>query len=119
MEEARQAFARIVKDGNRAGEVIARIRALVKKSPPQQNRLDINETILEVVFLAGSEVHKNRISLQTQLSNDLPPILADRIQLQQVVLNLVKNAIEAVTGVIEGPRELLVSSGKDESQGVI
>jgi PAS domain S-box-containing protein len=119
LEEARQAFARIVKDGNRAGEVIARIRALVKKSPLQQDPLDINETIQEVVFLAGSEVHKNRISLQTQLSPDLPRILGDRIQLQQVILNLIKNAVEAMSTVSKGPRELLVSSGKDESKGVL
>jgi signal transduction histidine kinase/ligand-binding sensor domain-containing protein len=119
MEEVRQALGRIIKDGNRAGEVIARIRALVKKSPPRKDWLDINETIQEVVFLTGSEVHKSGISLQTQLSNDLPPILADRIQLQQVILNLIKNAVEAMSTVSDAPRELLVSSGKDESKGVL
>jgi signal transduction histidine kinase len=119
MEEARQALGRIVKDGNRAGEVIGRIRALVKKAPPQKDWLDINEVILEVVSLTSSEVHKNGISLQTQLSNDLSPIQGDRIQLQQVILNLIKNAVEAMSGVAEGPRELRVSSGKDESQGVL
>jgi PAS domain S-box-containing protein len=119
LEEARQALGRIVKDGSRAGEVIARIRALVKKSPPQQDRLDINETIQEIILLTDTEVHRNRISLQTQLANDLPPILGDRIQLQQVVLNLIKNAVEAMSAVNDGPRELRVSSGKDESKGVL
>ncbi len=119
MEEARQALGRIVKDGNRAGEVLGRIRALVKKSPPQKDRLDINETILELILLTDAEVRSNRISLQTQLSKGLPPILGDRIQLQQVVLNLIKNAIEAMTEASDGPRELLVSSGKDGSKGVL
>jgi PAS domain S-box-containing protein len=119
MEEARQALGRIVKDGNRAGEVIARIRALVEKSPPRKDRLNINETILEVVFLTTSEVNENRISVQTELSNDLPLILGDRIQLQQVILNLIKNAVEAMSAVGDGPRELLVSSRKDESKGVL
>ncbi len=119
MEETRQALGRIVKDGNRAGEVIARIRALVEKSPPRKDWLKINETILEVVFLTASEVNENRISVQTQLSNDLPLILGDRIQLQQVILNLIKNAVEAMSAVSDGPRELLVSSGKDESKGVL
>jgi C4-dicarboxylate-specific signal transduction histidine kinase len=73
LEEARQALGRIIKDGNRAGEVIARIRSLVKKSPTQKDRLDINETIREVVFLADSDVHKNGISLRTRLSSDLRP----------------------------------------------
>jgi signal transduction histidine kinase len=81
--------------------------------------LSINETILEVVFLTASEVNENRISVQTQLSNDLPLILGDRIQLQQVILNLIKNAVEAMSAVSDGPRELLVSSGKNESQGVL
>jgi PAS domain S-box-containing protein len=119
VEEARRALGRIVRDGNRAGEVIARIRALVKKSPPRKDWLNVNETILEVVFLTGSEVQENRVLVQTQLSNDLPLILADRIQLQQVILNLIKNAIEAMTGVSEGSRKLLVSSGEDKSKGVL
>ena len=89
LEEARQALGRIVRDGNRAGEVIARIRALVKKSPPQQDRLDINQTIQEIILLTDAEVRRNRIWLQTQLSRHLPPILGDRIQLQQVILNLI------------------------------
>ena len=119
LEEARQSATLIIADGHRASEIVGRIRALVKKSPPRKDWLDINEIILEVVALARSEAQKNRVSLQTQLSSDLPLILGDRIQLQQVILNLIINAIEAMSGVGEGPRELQVSSGKDDSQGTL
>jgi PAS domain S-box-containing protein len=106
LEEARRSAERVIADGHRAGEIIGRIRALAKKAPAQKDWLDLNHAIGEVVALARSELQKNRVSLQTQLSNDLPRILADRIQLQQVILNLLINAIEAVSGVSEGPREL-------------
>jgi PAS domain S-box-containing protein len=119
LEEARQSAALIIADGHRAGEIISRIRALVKKAPPRKDWVNINETILEVIALARSEVHRNRVSLQTQLSSDVPLVLGDRIQLQQVVLNLIINAIEAMSEISEGPRELLVSSKKDDSQGVL
>jgi PAS domain S-box-containing protein len=119
LDEAREAVSRIIKDGNRASEVVGRIRALVKKSPPRKNRLNINQIILEVIALAHNEVHRNRVSLQTQLSDDLPLVLADRIQLQQVILNLIINGIEAMSGVRDGARELLVSAGRHNSNGVI
>jgi two-component system sensor kinase FixL len=118
LEEARKSGALIIADGHRASEIIGRIRALVKKSPPRKDRLDINETILEVIALTRSEAQKNRVSLKTQLSSDLPLILGDRVQLQQVTLNLIINAIEAMSGAGEGPRELQVGSEKDDSQGV-
>ena len=119
LEEARQSAALIIADGHRAGEIISRIRALVKKAPPRKDWVNINEAIQEVIALARSEVHRNRVSLQTQLSSDVPLVLGDRIQLQQVILNLLINAIEAMSGVGEGPRELLVSSKKDDLQGVV
>jgi two-component system, LuxR family, sensor kinase FixL len=119
LDEARAAVERIIHDGHRASEVIGRVRALVKKSPPRKDWLDINETILEVIALARSDVHGNRVALQTNLSDDVPLMLGDRIQLQQVILNLIVNAIEAVSGVSDGPREILVSSGKYESNGVV
>ena len=119
LEEARQSAALVIADGHRAGEIINRIRALINKAPPQKDWLDINETIIEVIALARSEAQKNRVSLQSQLSSDLPLILADRIQLQQVILNLMINAIEAMNGINDAPRELLVSSAKDDSQGVL
>jgi len=117
--EARQTFERIIKAGSRASDVIGRIRALVKKAPVLKDRLDINETILEVVALTRSEGERHRVSLQTQLAGDLPLIPGDRIQLQQVILNLIVNALEAVSGVGEGPRELLITSGKDAAKGVL
>ena len=88
------------------------MRALAKKAPPQKDWLDLNQAIGEVIAIARSEMQRHRASLQTQLANDLPLIMGDRIQLQQVVLNLLVNAIEAMSGVIEGPRELWVSSQK-------
>jgi len=121
LAEARQSAARAIADGHRAGEIIARIRGLVKKAPPQKERLDINETIREVLALTQIEVQRNGIALETRLSDDvhyLPLILADRIQLQQVILNLMMNAIEAMAAVSEGPRELLIRSGTAESQQV-
>jgi PAS domain S-box-containing protein len=119
LEEARQSATLIIADGHRASEIINRIRVLAKKAPPRKDWLDINETVLEVIALASSEAQKNRVSLQTQLSSDLPLILGDRIQLQQVILNLIINAIEAMSAVSENPRELLIGSEKDESQGVL
>ena len=119
LEEARQSVSLVVSDGHRAGEIIGRIRALAKKTPSRKDWIDVNETILEVIALARSEVHSNGVSLQTRLGDDMPLILGDRIQLQQVILNLIINAIEAMSGVTENSRELVVRSGKDESQGVL
>src|SRR5271166_4065236 len=112
LDEAREAIRRIIRDGNRAGDVISRMRALFKKASKTKERLDINEAINEVVILAQSEGQRNRVSLQTKLANDLPLILGDRVQLQQVILNLLINAIEAMSAAGEGPRELWVSSEK-------
>jgi PAS domain S-box-containing protein len=115
LKEARQAFDFVVKSGIRAGEVIDRIRALVKKAPPQKDSLEINEVIVEVVALASREMEKNGISAQTQLAESLPAIQGDRVQLQQVILNLLINAIEAMSGMSEGPQELLISTTKTDS----
>jgi PAS domain S-box-containing protein len=112
LAEAREAIGRIIRDGNRAGDVISRMRALFKQASTTREQLDINEAIEEVVILAQSEVQRSRVSLQTRLANDLPLIMADKIQLQQVLLNLLMNAIEAMSEVGEGPRELWVSSEK-------
>jgi PAS domain S-box-containing protein len=119
VEEAREAFDRIIKAANRGNDVIDRIRALVKKAPPRKARLDINEIVLEVVALTRDEANGNRVALRPQLSSDVPPISADRIQLQQVVLNLIINAIEAMSSVSEGARQLWISTGRDASNGVL
>ena len=119
LEEVRQAFERIIKDGNRAGDVIGRVRNLIKKAPPRNDPLDVNEMLLEVVALTRGELPRNGVSLQTQLSEGLPLIHGDRVQLQQVILNLILNAIEAMSEVSEGSRELLVSTGNEQSGAVL
>ena len=110
LDEARDAISRIVRDGNRASDVIGRIRALVKKSATEQAHLDINEVIQEVLGLIQTEIRKNEVVLRMKLAPDLPRILGDRVQLQQVILNLVMNGIEAMNGVIERSRELWIRS---------
>jgi C4-dicarboxylate-specific signal transduction histidine kinase len=119
LEEVRQALGCIVKDGNRASDVIGRISALIKKAPPRKDGLAINEAILEVIALTRGEVVKNGVSLQTQLAEDLPLIQGDRVQLQQAILNLIINAIEAMSGVSERSRELLIGTRKDASDAVL
>jgi signal transduction histidine kinase len=89
LEEVRQALDAIIKDGHRASDVIGRIRALVKNVPPRHDQLDINEAIVEVIELARSELLRNGVSLQTELAKGLPLIRGDRIQLQQIILNLI------------------------------
>jgi signal transduction histidine kinase len=112
LDETREAIRRIIRDGKRADEIIGRIRALARKAPPQPGWLDLNQTIREITAMLRGELHRHRVSLQTQLANNLPALWGDRIQLQQVLLNLLMNGIEALSGVGEGPRELMVSSQK-------
>jgi PAS domain S-box-containing protein len=119
LEQARQALNRIFKNGNRASEVIGRMRALLKKAPLQEEDVDINDAILEVIALTRGEVTKNSISVRTQYAEGLPLIRGDRVQLQQVILNLIINAVEALSSVGEGPRELIISTGETESNGVL
>jgi len=99
LEKAQKAVERIVNDGKRASEVIGRVRDFAKRAPVQKRWLNINETILEIVTLTRSEAQRNHISLRTQLTDDLPLVLGDRIQLQQVILNLILNAVEAIFGM--------------------
>jgi PAS domain S-box-containing protein len=119
LEEARNAFDRIVKDGRRASGIIARIRDLLKKTSPREDRLEMNEAIREVVELTRGEAMKNGVSVRTELAEGLSLVHGDRIQLQQAILNLIINAIEAMCNVSEGARELLISTGKAESGGVL
>ena len=95
------------------------MRALLKKAPLHKEDVDINEAILEVIGLTRGEVTKNGISVQTQLAEGLPFIRGDRVQLQQVILNLIINAVEALSSVGEGPRELIISTAETESNGVL
>jgi two-component system, LuxR family, sensor kinase FixL len=119
LEKARLTIGRIIRDGQRASEVIGRIRTLVKKAPQRKVGVDVNEIILEVIGLTRNEIDRNRIFLKTQLSGVLPLVLGDRVQLQQVILNLIINSVEAMARLKDGPRDLLVSSARDEANGLV
>ena len=110
LEEAREAARDIVRDGKRAGEVIARIRALTKKAAASREKLDLNETIREVLALVGDEAKRKSVVIRTQFADDVFPVLGDQVQLQQVVLNLVMNAIEAMSSVGDRARELVITT---------
>jgi C4-dicarboxylate-specific signal transduction histidine kinase len=119
LEKVHGALGLIVEDGKRASNVIGGIRALIKKVPPRQACLDINEAIREVIALTRGEAVKTGVSVQMELADGLPLIYGDRVQLQQVILNLIINAIEAMSGVAETPRALLISTGQAEPGGVL
>ena len=119
LDEARDAVGRIIRDGNRAGEVIGRIRALVQKTDTEKVRLDINQTVQEVVILMQNEAVRKGVAIRMDLAADVPPVLGDRIQLQQVILNLVMNGIEAMDTVTDRPREMLIRSCQHESDQLL
>jgi PAS domain S-box-containing protein len=118
VEEAREAARRIVRDGKRAGEVIARIRALTNRAATPREKLDLNETIREVLALVGDEAKKGSVIIRTQFADNLSPVSGDRVQLQQVLLNLVMNAIEAMSSVDERARELVITTQNIEADQV-
>ncbi len=118
-EVLRRALEEIVADGSRASAVVARIRGFIKKEPVEKNSLDMNDVILEVLALAERELHENRVRLERQLTEALPLVLADRVQMQQVLLNLIMNGIEAMIPVTDQPRSLWVESRVDESGDVL
>ena len=119
LERARRSLERIAKDGRRASEVIDRIRALVQRHAPRRDAVDINETIGEAIALVRDEAHRKDVAVHTRLATGLPPVPGDRIQLQQVILNLIINAIEAMDEVEDRSRELLVECGADTPSGVV
>ncbi|MGO4885916.1 MAG: sensor histidine kinase [Bryobacteraceae bacterium] len=113
LEEAREAVGRIIAEGNRAGEIIRRIRALFKNSPLQKVPLNVNDLIQDIVALTQRELVRNGVALKMELETALPLVFGDRVQLQQVILNLVVNAIEAMSGATGRPRELQIRSERD------
>jgi PAS domain S-box-containing protein len=119
LDEVRDSLGRIVEDGMRAGNVIDGIRALIHKVPSRKDWFGLNEAILEMVVLTRSEVLKHGVSLQTQLAPGLPMVEGDRTQLQQVILNLILNAIEAMGGMDEGARELRINTETEAAGGVL
>ena len=118
LDEAREAIRRIIRDGNRAGDVVSRMRALFKKACTAMERVDINEAIEEVVILTQSEVRRNKVALRMELAADLPSVMGDRVQLQQVVVNLILNAIEAMSTVEDRARDLVIRTQRGEGDEV-
>jgi C4-dicarboxylate-specific signal transduction histidine kinase len=118
-DDVRVAVERIVRDANRASEVIQRIRALAKRSEPQMLSLDINEVIREATLLVQREVLSHGVSLRMELSSALPAVLGDRVQLQQVIINLLINGIEAMAPITDRPREILIRSQQHEAGEVL
>ena len=119
LEEVRRSLDKIIRDGHRARDVIDRIRALIKKAPPRKDRLDINEAVREVIELTRAETVRNGVTVRTDLADGLPLIEGDRVQLQQVLLNLIMNAVEAMSGASEGARALSISTKNAEPSGVL
>ena len=117
--EVREALDCVVGDADRAGAIIGRIRDQMKKAPPQKYRFDLNEAINEVIVLARGEITKNGVSVDTHLTEEALSVEGDRVQLQQVVLNLVMNAVEAMGSVQEGPRELSISTEQTQANGLL
>lgn len=115
LAEATAAIERIVKDATRAGSIVGRIRGLAKRTPPTLSPCDVNEVILDIATLAASELRKRQVVLRTDLKSGLPKVNADSVQLQQVILNLVMNAIEAMDMVPESKRSLFIGSIGDQS----
>jgi C4-dicarboxylate-specific signal transduction histidine kinase len=114
LKQAREALDDIIKDGRRVSEVIDHIRALVKKAPAQTHAVDVNEVVTETIALTRSAIVRNDVSLETRLDGDLPPIHGDRVQLQQVMMNLVMNAVEAMSAVDASARELRIGTDKGQ-----
>jgi signal transduction histidine kinase len=115
LSEVREALSCVVGDTDRAGDIVDRIRDHIKKAPPRKEHSDLNEAINEVIALGRSAISKNGVSVKTRLSEELSPIHCDRVQLQQVVLNLLLNAVEAMGSSETGPRELLISTEQDHT----
>jgi C4-dicarboxylate-specific signal transduction histidine kinase len=119
LDEAREALGCVVRDADRARDIVSRMRDQIKKSPPRRDAFDLNEALREAIVMVRSAIAKNRITVNANLMDELIPVQGDRVQLQQVVVNLVLNAVEAMGSVEAGARELLVSTEQTEANGVL
>jgi len=119
LDEARAALKRIIDNGHRASKVVGSVRAMFKKDPAERTRLNINDLAREVLLLANDNLETHQVKLVTDLRDDIPEVLADRVQLQQVLLNLIVNGAEAMAELPDGERLLLVSSGIHDTDGVV
>jgi signal transduction histidine kinase len=114
VDGARETARRTIRDGNRASDVITRLRALFAKRDATIEPVDLNDAAREVIALSSSELQRSRVILRAKLADDLPPITGDRVQLQQVILNLLRNALDAMSGVDDRPRKLVITTERDE-----
>jgi PAS domain S-box-containing protein len=119
LEEARAAVDCIAQDGTRASEVIRHIRAMLTKGTPERTKVHVNELIRELGTLLQAEASRNQVELQTEMASDLPPAIGDRVQLQQVIVNLVLNGIEAMSAVVDRPRRLVIRSERQNSEELL
>src|ERR1700692_3031186 len=117
--EVSEALGCVVGDADRAREIIERLRDHIRKAPPRKDRFDLNEAIKEVIVLVQSSIIKNGVSVQPRLTEGVPPVKADRVQVQQVVMNLILNAIEAMRPVDDGARELVISTEQSQVDGAL
>jgi C4-dicarboxylate-specific signal transduction histidine kinase len=118
VDGARETARRTIRDGNRASDVIARVRSLFANKESATESVDLNEATREVLALLLTELQQHRVMLQTQLAHDLPAVTGDRVQLQQVILNLLRNASEAMVDVHDRPRQLLIRTERDDGDRV-
>ncbi len=119
LDAARKAVLRIVQDAHRAGDVIRGLRALTSKSEPQLTKLNMNDAIQDTLLFVDSNIHRHGVELEVLLSTEIPPVLGDRVQLQQVLLNLITNGIDAMGTVVEGDRKLTITSERGQPDGVL
>jgi signal transduction histidine kinase len=119
LAKAQEAAERIVRDGKEAGEIVRRIRALFKQAAVEKIELDLNEVIREVLHLLDGETTRRRVIVETDLGRDLAPVAGDRVQLQQVVFNLLLNGIEAMDSVVDRPKKLFISSKRPGPETVL
>ena len=117
LRKVRDAIERIVRDGNRASDVLKRIRALLKKAPLDKSPINVNEVVQEVLALVDGELRKRGVEVSAELDLDLPILTADSVQLQQVILNLVMNAVESMTAITDRPRVLQIRSRRHDLSG--
>jgi PAS domain S-box-containing protein len=117
--EVREALGCVVRDSDRAKDIVGRIRDHIKKAPPRKERFEINEAIKEVIVMVRNAIDSNRVSVRTQLMEGMIPVRGDRVQLQQVALNLILNAVEAMSSVAEGARELSITTEQSQASGIL
>src|ERR1700719_3393300 len=119
LTEVREALGCVVRDADRAKDIVGRIRGQIKRTPPRKERFDLNEAINEVIVMVRSTIAKNGVSVSTRLMDGLVPVQGDRVQLQQVLVNLILNAVEAMSSVEGGTRELSITTGQSQTGGIL